>query len=109
LFIEHSLCADEVRDNKIIVTDEEVDTTLKKLLKDFAERKGLDSREIIPEKLLRQAGLPGSLAALRRHLRDSLGLLKLLQKDNKMPANTEITDQRFQLATSELLEKLVNQ
>ena len=110
VFIEHALKAQEAVEKKIVVADAEVDSELQNmLLKLEKHNHGMNPDELTLAKLEEKYGKSGALAALRLETRDDVGLLRVLQKDAKLPANLHIADKQYREAARQYLEKLISQ
>jgi hypothetical protein len=109
LFIDYALCEAEVQAAKIVISDKEVDAELQALLDRYAKEMHLDPVELKIEKVAREIGLLGGLAALRRHTRVSLGWLRLFQKEQGTPgaALAHIWEKGFEGLVRERREKLI--
>lgn len=81
LFIEYALCEEEMRAAGIVVSDADVEAELQALIDRYAKEMRLNPAELKIEKLAREIGLSGGLAALRLHTRANLGWLRLIQKE----------------------------
>jgi hypothetical protein len=108
-FIQHQLCVDEIKENKIVVTDEEVNAELKKIIEEYAKRVGLNAADVTLEALVKKFGLPGGIALLQRDTRDMLGMLKLLKSQKKIPEKIGTRDPNFTAALQSYLENVIKQ
>jgi hypothetical protein len=111
-FVEYALRAEEVQAGGISVSDADVEAELQALIDHFAKAMHLNNpADLKLEKLAREIGLKGSVAALRREIKVNLGLLRLIRKEKGMPAGKmeHVWDQAFKAAASARLEKVVTQ
>lgn len=114
LFIEYALCEEEIQAAGIAVGESEVEAELQALVDRYAKEMRLNPAELKIEKLAREIGLSGGLAALRRHTRANLGWLRLMQKTQKekAPAAAALThtwDPGFEGLVRAHVEKLLAQ
>jgi hypothetical protein len=105
VFIEHILRVDEANANEVTVSDAEVEAELAYLLKRLlAEIPGADQNMKL-EDVLKQRGAAGAVSAFRANTRDNLLLLRVLQKQKKIPADAHTIDKAFQQLAPQVLEK----
>jgi hypothetical protein len=109
IFVEHILRVDEATANEVSVSDAEVDSELQHLLKLYAAKEGLDPANVKLENILKQKGTAGAVSAFRTNIRDNLLLLRVFQKQKKMPADAHTIDQAFQQLAPQVLEKRMNE
>ena len=105
VFTEHALKLEEVQGKGIEVTSAEVDSELEHLLMEMARRNHADPKEFKPEVLATKYG-SASLTALRQETRDDLELLRLLQKEKKLPLTAHVVDKQFRDVSRDRLEKI---
>ena len=108
VFTEHALKAEEVQGKDIQVTAAEVDTELEHLLMEYAKRNGIDPKDMKLDKLAAKSGT-SSLAGMRLESRDDLELLRLLQRDKKLPAGLHLSDKQFRDYSREYIQKKAEQ
>ena len=108
-FIDYTMGMDEVKAAKIEVTPEEVEKELKGLLEKFAEKYKLNAANLKIEDLAKEVGLAAGLGVLRKRLFVDVGLLKLFQKNGKLPATAHTWDRTFKELVGDVLDKKVQQ
>jgi parvulin-like peptidyl-prolyl isomerase len=106
-FVEYTVCEEELRERHESANDGEVEAELQALIDHYAKAMGVNPTEVKIEKLVREAGLPGGMAALRRQTRINLGMLRLLQKEKAVPAQARTWDRNFRTLLGERIEKLL--
>ncbi|HYF51637.1 MAG TPA: hypothetical protein VEJ63_19640, partial [Planctomycetota bacterium] len=106
-FIEHQLRTDEISSANITIGDQEVDAELQNLLNAQAKRMGVDPKDLKIEEIVRKGGVVGGIATLKRNVRENIGMLRLLQKEKKLPADISVADRLFQEAMRERLDKRI--
>ena len=108
-FIQHQLCVDEIKEAKIVITEDEVNAELKKIIDEYARRQGLNPADVTLEALVKKFGLPGGIAILKRDTQDMLGMLKLLKDQKKIPDKMGTRDPNFTGALQAYLENVIKQ
>jgi len=106
-FIEHVLRTDEIAAAGIVVSREEIDSELQNLLLAQAKRYGVDPKDLKIDDIVKKGGVVGGPEALKRSVGENVGVLRVLQKEGKLPAKTTIADRSFQEAMRERLEKRI--
>jgi hypothetical protein len=104
-FIEYAMCNDEIISRKINVSDADVDAELQALITRYAKQKGVNPADLKIDKLAKEIGLDGGLAALRRQTKMNLGLLRILQSEGQFKAGAHIWEQGFKEKVGDRLEK----
>lgn len=108
-FIQHQLCAEEINNARIDVTDEEIGAELKHILEQYAKKQGLSPADVTLESLVKKFGLPGGIGILKRDTHDTLGMLRLLKNEKKVPEKTSARDLNFSAALQAYLETVIQQ
>ena len=104
-FIEYSMCSEEIASRKINVSDADVDAELQALITRYAKQKGVNPAELKIDKLAKEIGLSGGLAALRRQTRMNLGLLRIFQSEGLFKVGAHIWETGFKEKVGDRLEK----
>jgi hypothetical protein len=108
-FVEHILRTEEIAAAKVSVSDSEVDAELNYLLKEHARRHGIDPEKMSVEEVVKKAGVPGGMTALRRSTRENLGMLRVFQKEDRVPKDAHIDNRALQDVMRERLEARVKE
>jgi len=108
-FVDNQLGIDEVISAKLEITEPDVEAEFQALMKYYADKLRLNAGELKPEILVKQIGLAGGVSALRRQVRVSLGLLKLFQREGKLPMTAHIWERPYKEQVAERLDKVATQ
>jgi hypothetical protein len=106
-FVEYKLREQEVEGAKIVIAAQELEVELQGLINKYAEKIGMNPKDVKIEKLVAELNLAGGVATMRRDVEINLRMLRLFQMEGKLRDVEHVHDAKFEQELRKRLETRV--